>query len=97
MTPDPYLTMPEAATVLRYRSTKSVLRLARKDPTFPVTKLGPARNAPLLIHRERLEKWLRANTQGSSKHVDVGPIPPPNGALRAPSRPCADPCAEKGR
>jgi hypothetical protein len=44
-------------------SAKSVYRIAREDPTFPVTTIGGAKR----IHRDRGEKWLRSLEQGRGK------------------------------
>ena len=41
-------------------SPKSIYRLAKTDPTFPMVKVGGAVRFP----RERVLKWLARRTQG---------------------------------
>ena len=54
-----YLIADEVAGILKL-SPKTVYRLARTDPTFPMLKLGGAARFP----RERLLRWLAMREQG---------------------------------
>jgi len=57
-----YLTAPEVARMLRL-SPKSIYRLSREDPTFPMLKVGGAVRFP----RERLLRWLLRREQGPGR------------------------------
>ena len=50
VSPPMYLVPEEAGELLRL-SAKSVYRLAKADPTFPVVRLGAGRNASIRIPR----------------------------------------------
>ena len=63
VSPPMYLVPEEAGELLRL-SAKSVYRLAKADPTFPVVRLGAGRNASIRIPRARLLAWLEERTQG---------------------------------
>jgi excisionase family DNA binding protein len=54
-----YLTVDEVANWLRL-SSKSVYRLAKNEPTMPVTVIGGS----LRFRADHLERWLRAREQG---------------------------------
>ena len=62
MRPAEYLTADEVAGILQL-SPKTIYRLAKTDPTFPMLKLGGAVRFP----RERLLRWLTMREQGSRR------------------------------
>jgi len=59
MRPAEYLTADEVAVILQL-SPKTIYRLAKTDPTFPMLKLGGAVRFP----RDRLLRWLWDREQG---------------------------------
>jgi len=78
-----YLTPAEVAALLRVRSTKTVFRLAARDATLPVLRLGSTVRFP----RARLLQWLRDREQGRprSKKLTLSPAnqAPGNGFAHA--------------
>lgn len=57
-----YLILDEVKDTLRYKSRKSVYRLA-EDPTCPVLRIGGTLRFP----RERFLAWLREHEQGRGR------------------------------
>ena len=90
-----YLTPAQLAAVVQV-STKTLTRLAQRDPSFPVLYVGGVVRYP----RERVLMWFRHREQGrpqsqkqmlSAAQVTVSSAITPSG-----SGSCAAPCAETG-
>ena len=61
--PEPYLTPLEVARMLRVH-VKTILRLAKSDPSMPLVRLGPQ---VLRFPRQKLLLWLQARESGRSR------------------------------
>jgi Helix-turn-helix domain len=70
--PEPtYMIPDEVKNTLRYKSRKSVYRLA-EDPTCPVLRIGGTLRFP----RERFLAWLREHEQGRGRPRVERRLPP---------------------
>jgi predicted DNA-binding transcriptional regulator AlpA len=61
-----YLTAEQLGAILQL-SPKSVYRLAKSDPSFPVLKIGGSVRFP----RERVLRWLRDREQGRARSLKI--------------------------
>lgn len=87
-----YLTPAQLAAIVQV-STKTLTRLAQRDPSFPVLSIGGVVRYP----RERVLMWFRQREQGrpqSQKPVLSGLKPQQMAAVNGS---CAIPCAGQGR
>jgi len=57
----PYLTAGQVAALLQV-SPKTVYRIASEDASFPALRL--VAGGSLRVHRDQLQQWLDARTQG---------------------------------
>ena len=87
-----YLTADQLATIVQV-STKTLTRLAQRDPSFPVLSIGGVVRYP----RERVLTWFRQREQGrpqSQKPSLSGPKPQQIAIVNGS---CAVPCAVEAR
>lgn len=60
--PETYDTAADTGKIVKL-SDKTIYRLAKTDPSFPVTRIGGTLRFP----RSKVLRWLSQRTQGSSK------------------------------